>query len=35
MSEALTAIGANPVRVAAETLWLLPEHAIWWPGAPC
>lgn len=32
MSEALTAIGANPVRVAAETLWLLPEHAIWWPG---
>jgi len=25
--------GAQVIEVAGETLWLLPEHAIWWPRA--
>ncbi|MDT6964730.1 ligase-associated DNA damage response endonuclease PdeM [Cupriavidus sp. SZY C1] len=25
--------GAQAVRLAGETLWLLPEHAVWWPDA--
>lgn len=25
--------GAEVVRVAGETVWLLPEHAVWWPRA--
>jgi len=25
--------GAQPVTVAGEALWLLPEHAVWWPRA--
>ena len=29
----LDALGAHAVRVAGETLWLLPEHAVWWPAA--
>ena len=29
----LHAFGAQAVEVAGETLWLLPEHAIWWPRA--
>jgi DNA ligase-associated metallophosphoesterase len=28
----LVASGAHAVRVAGETLWLLPEHAVWWPA---
>lgn len=27
------AVGAQAVTVAGETLWLLPEHAVWWPRA--
>ncbi len=26
-------LGAEAADVAGETLWLLPEHAIWWPRA--
>ncbi|QYY30066.1 ligase-associated DNA damage response endonuclease PdeM [Cupriavidus pinatubonensis] len=26
------AMGAHVVHVAGETLWLLPEHAVWWPA---
>ncbi|MFS8977496.1 ligase-associated DNA damage response endonuclease PdeM [Cupriavidus necator] len=29
----LEANGAFAVTAAGETLWLLPEHAIWWPAA--
>ncbi|WP_439686255.1 Ligase-associated DNA damage response endonuclease PdeM [Cupriavidus oxalaticus] len=29
----LRAHGACAVAVAGETLWLLPEHAAWWPAA--
>lgn len=25
--------GAQIVEIAGETLWLLPEHAVWWPRA--
>ena len=25
------AAGAQTVQLAGETLWLLPEHAVWWP----
>ncbi|CAG9180344.1 ligase-associated DNA damage response endonuclease PdeM [Cupriavidus pampae] len=28
----LIAAGAVAANVAGETLWLLPEHAIWWPA---
>ncbi|BDB28000.1 ligase-associated DNA damage response endonuclease PdeM [Cupriavidus sp. P-10] len=29
----LRAHGACAVSAAGETLWLLPEHAVWWPAA--
>ncbi|WP_354684542.1 ligase-associated DNA damage response endonuclease PdeM [Cupriavidus necator] len=32
-ARALEDHGAHAVNAAGETLWLLPEHAIWWPGA--
>lgn len=32
MSDTLDALGATAVQVAGETLWLLPERAIWWPA---
>lgn len=25
--------GAQLIELAGETLWLLPEHAVWWPAA--
>lgn len=28
----LAALGAVAADVAGETLWLLPEHAVWWPA---
>ena len=29
----MTAVGTPlPVNVAGETLWLLPERALWWPA---
>ena len=27
------AVGAQVIDVMGETLWLLPEHAVWWPRA--
>lgn len=26
-------VGGQAVTLAGETLWLLPEHAVWWPAA--
>lgn len=33
MTMTATDVGAQVVDVAGETLWLLPEHAVWWPRA--